>query len=304
MFKNYDVFNHHFFLVYIFVENDVSYGSQVSQSLRGDLDVPHHPTSSPVIMPLTSLGPDNDGCSWLWKHGLRWVGSGSYVGFMWDFMWIWCGFPWVFCGFHQLKGWFYLGAVRLHGMMHHGNDYNGYINPFGNWFYVIQLWIESFGFIGLSEHGIMALLMIKSPIWVSTATHGRVETAKIGRWTGKTWEELNQLSFAELTSKNHDFTCFSHQKKCRIWVQKVSSRPQRDSQTLQASMGFRFPGQWTGGPCPAETTSELGEKTGAGASATNGWDVCSTQTGWWLGKNPSEKYERQLGWLATQYMGK
>ena len=26
-------------------------------------------------------------------------------------------------------------------------------------------------------------------------------------------------------------------------------------------------------------------------------------TGWWLG-HPSEKYERQLGWLATQYMGK
>ena len=25
--------------------------------------------------------------------------------------------------------------------------------------------------------------------------------------------------------------------------------------------------------------------------------------GWWLG-HPSEKYERQLGWLATQYMGK
>ena len=26
-------------------------------------------------------------------------------------------------------------------------------------------------------------------------------------------------------------------------------------------------------------------------------------TGWWLG-HPSEKYESQLGWLATQYMGK
>ena len=25
--------------------------------------------------------------------------------------------------------------------------------------------------------------------------------------------------------------------------------------------------------------------------------------GWWLG-HPSEKYESQLGWLATQYMGK
>ena len=28
-----------------------------------------------------------------------------------------------------------------------------------------------------------------------------------------------------------------------------------------------------------------------------------TYSGWWLG-HPSEKYERQLGWLATQYMGK
>ena len=26
-------------------------------------------------------------------------------------------------------------------------------------------------------------------------------------------------------------------------------------------------------------------------------------TGWWFG-HPSEKYESQLGWLATQYMGK
>ena len=25
-------------------------------------------------------------------------------------------------------------------------------------------------------------------------------------------------------------------------------------------------------------------------------------TGWWLG-HPSEKYESQLGWLETQYMG-
>ena len=29
----------------------------------------------------------------------------------------------------------------------------------------------------------------------------------------------------------------------------------------------------------------------------------SSQAGWWLG-HPSEKYERHLGWLATQYMGK
>ena len=28
-----------------------------------------------------------------------------------------------------------------------------------------------------------------------------------------------------------------------------------------------------------------------------------SRTGWWLG-HPSEKYESQLGWLATQYMGK
>ena len=27
------------------------------------------------------------------------------------------------------------------------------------------------------------------------------------------------------------------------------------------------------------------------------------KTGWWLG-HPSEEYESQLGWLATQYMGK
>ena len=38
------------------------------------------------------------------------------------------------------------------------------------------------------------------------------------------------------------------------------------------------------------------------------WWLCRsiflpTNTGWWLG-HPSEKYERQLGWLATQYMGK
>ena len=43
------------------------------------------------------------------------------------------------------------------------------------------------------------------------------------------------------------------------------------------------------------------------------WDIKKTysdigvclkmDTGWWLG-HPSEKYERQLGWLATQYMGK
>ena len=32
------------------------------------------------------------------------------------------------------------------------------------------------------------------------------------------------------------------------------------------------------------------------------WSTISL-SGWWLG-HPSEKYERQLGWLATQYMGK
>ena len=28
--------------------------------------------------------------------------------------------------------------------------------------------------------------------------------------------------------------------------------------------------------------------------------IQNSYTGWWLG-HPSEKYERQLGWLATQY---
>ena len=31
-------------------------------------------------------------------------------------------------------------------------------------------------------------------------------------------------------------------------------------------------------------------------------DSSTIMTGWWLG-HPSEKYESQLGWLATQYMG-
>ena len=31
--------------------------------------------------------------------------------------------------------------------------------------------------------------------------------------------------------------------------------------------------------------------------------IANCKTGWWLG-HPSEKYESQLGWLATQYTGK
>ena len=40
-----------------------------------------------------------------------------------------------------------------------------------------------------------------------------------------------------------------------------------------------------------------------GAWLHHQFGMVETLSGWWLG-HPSEKYERQLGWLETQYMGK
>jgi hypothetical protein len=113
--------------------------------------------------------------------------------------------------------------------------------------YVIQLCIELFGFIGFC----------KSENWKWT-------------WNGCWWnpqkDGFQQQHVRSWTSKNDDFTLFSRQKKmCWIWIQKVSSWPQRDSQTLQPLRALGS-GPWTGGPYPAETTSSRGWPS----SSTNG----------------------------------